>query len=332
VKQEAFERRFSPTWDEFALWIRQISGDQAGTLDIEPKALRDKRRFPAMYRQVCHHLTLARTRRYSIGLQERLNQLALDGHQYLYRTRTPLLGTIGRFFANDFPASFRSRWQYMLISALLFVLPAAAMAIAVQLQPELVYSLLDPGEVSRIEDMYDPANDILGRERASDTDIYMFGYYIYNNVSIGFQTFAGGLLFGLGSVFYLAFNGIFIGAVASHLTAVGFTGTFWPFVVGHSSFELTAIVIFGGIGLALGYRALAPGRKSRWHAIRDEAVSGMPLVYGGAAMLVAAAFVEAFWSSTTWPPIAAKHAVGLTLWLLLILYLGLMGRGGRATE
>ena len=154
----------------------------------------------------------------------------------------------------------------------------------------------------------------------------MFGFYIYNNISIGFQTFAGGLLFGLGSLFYLLFNGLFLGAVASHLTSMGFTETFWPFVAGHSSFELTAIVIFGGVGLMLGYGAIAPGRKGRWHAIRDRAIDGLPLIYGGSLMLVAAAFVEAFWSSTTWPPIIAKYSVGAFLWLFLGLYFGLMGR------
>ena len=279
-----------------------------------------------MYRQVCHHLSLARTRRYSIGLQQRLNQLALDGHQHLYRSRTPLFAAIGRFVANDFPAAFRRYWRFVLGSALLFLAPALGMALAVRLQPELIYSLLEPIDVSGIESMYDPSNDVLGRERQSETDVMMFGYYIYNNISIGFRTFAGGLFFGLGSCFYLVFNGLFFGAISSHLTGLGYTETFWPFVVGHSAFELTAIVIFGGVGLMLGFGAIAPGQKRRWHAIRDRAIDSMPLVYGSSLMLIAAAFVEAFWSSTTWPPIAFKYGVGATLWLLVALYFGLMGR------
>ena len=76
----------------------------------------------------------------------------------------------------------------------------------------------------------------------------------------------------------------------------------------------------------IGMGALIPGRKVRWQAIRDRALDCMPLVYGGTAMLVGAAFVEAFWSSTTWPPIGIKYGVGITLWLLTGLYFGLMGR------
>ena len=326
MKQEASEARHASAWDTFEKWIRVLSrGRSVSGMD---RGVRTEigRRFPALYRQVCHHLSLARARRYSIGLQHRLNQLALDGHQHLYRSRMPFFRTIARFVVNDFPAAFRKRWRYMLTSALVFYLPAIGMAISINAQPELVFSIVDPFNVSRIEEMYDPANEVLGRERESDTDVYMFGYYIYNNISIGFQTFAGGLLFGLGSLFYLVFNGLFFGAIATHLTSIGFTETFWPFVIGHSSFELTAIVIFGGVGLMLGYGAIAPGRKRRWHAIRDSAIDGLPLIYGGTLMLVAAAFVEAFWSSTTWPPISIKYLVGSLLWVVLGLYLGLMGR------
>jgi len=326
MKQDAFEAQHSATWDVFDKWIAVLSGNHTRT--ISDVAARDEigRDFPAMYRQICHHLSLARTRRYSIALQQRLNQLALDGHQHLYRTRTPFFSAIGRFLASDFPNAFRARWRYMLTATLVFYLPAIGMAIALQVEPDLIYSLMEPTQVSQMEAMYDPANRVLGRERQSDTDVNMFGFYIYNNISIGFQTFAGGLLFGLGSLFYLLFNGLILGAVATHLTGMGFTETFWPFVAGHSSFELTAIVIFGGVGLMLGYGAIAPGRKARWHAIRDQAVSGMPLVYGGTVMLVAAAFVEAFWSSTTWPPIIVKYSVGTILWLGVGLYFGLMGR------
>jgi uncharacterized membrane protein SpoIIM required for sporulation len=326
VKQDVFEAKYSSTWDTFEKWIAVLSG-RKGLLTTESQERAEiGSEFPAMYRQICHHLSLARTRRYSIALQQRLNQLALEGHQHLYRTRTPFFATIGHFLVSDFPCTFRKRWRYMLTSALVFYLPAFAMAIAMQVQPDLIYTLMEPLQVSQMEEMYDPENRVLGRERQSETDVNMFGFYIYNNISIGFQTFAGGLLFGLGSLFYLIFNGLIFGAVSSHLTAMGFTETFWPFVVGHSAFELTAIVIFGGVGLMLGLGAIAPGQKGRWHAIRDQAISGMPLVYGGALMLVAAAFVEAFWSSTTWPPLIVKYSVGAIFWLCVGLYFALMGR------
>jgi len=326
VKQDAFEAQYASTWDQYETWVRILSGHRKGLREETDTPAKIGRQFPALYRQVCHHLAIARARRYSMRLQHRLNQLALEGHQQLYRSRTAFVGKVARFLTSEFPAVFRRRWRFILTAALLLYLPAIGMAIAVQIKGDLVYSLLEPHQISQIEEMYDPENRVFGRERESDTDISMFGFYIYNNISIGFRTFAGGLIFGIGSVFFLCFNGLFFGAIASHLTSVGFSETFWPFVIGHSSFELTGIVVFGAVGLMLGYGAIAPGRKRRWDAIRDQAIDAMPLIYGATAMLIAAAFIEAFWSSTTWPPIGVKYAIGSFLWLLLGLYFALMGR------
>ena len=69
--------------------------------------------------------------------------------------------------------------------------------------------------------MYSPSADSIGRLRTVDTDWMMFGHYIRNNIGVAFQCFAGGLFAGLGSIFFLAFNGAFGGAIAGYLTGRG---------------------------------------------------------------------------------------------------------------
>ncbi|MBT8077325.1 MAG: stage II sporulation protein M [Gammaproteobacteria bacterium] len=326
MKQDAFEAKYADDWTRLAEWTDALSRPRKARVDIETIA----GEFPALYRRVCHHLALARARRYSGDLQSHLNRLALAGHQHLYRTRLPVFSAILRFFARDFPRAVRRHWRYMAVAAGLLFGPLLTLIVAIHMQPALVYSVLDARSVASMEAMYDPANQVLGRERESDTDLAMFGYYIFNNVGIGFRTFAGGLLFGIGSIFFLSFNGAVIGAVAGHLTQVGYGETFWQFVAAHSSFELIAIAIFGAAGLMLGMGALSPGRRKRWHAIQGQARAALPLVYGGTAFLVVAAFVEAFWSSSTWPPVTTKYAVGLLLWLLVLIYLLAFGRNDEA--
>ena len=214
----------------------------------------------------------------------------------------------------------------MLVATSVFYLPALLMAFAIYVHPEVIYSLLEPSDVAGMESMYDPSNSSLGRERQSDDDLKMFGFYIYNNIGIGFRTFAAGLLFGIGSLFFLAFNGLLFGAVATHLTVAGYSSTFWSFVAGHSALELTAITIFGAAGLMIGAGAVAPRQLRRWDAIRERAYEALPLIYGGTFMLLAAAFVEAFWSSTTWPSFTLKVSIGISLWVVLGLYFFLVGR------
>jgi len=146
-------------------------------------------------------------------------------------------------------------------------------------------------------------------------------------VRIGFQTFAGGLAFGVGSGWFLGANGVIIGAVSGYLTQVGYSETFWSFVAGHSSPELLAIAISGAAGLRLGLALIAPGGVSRKAALMAAAKPAVRLMYGAAIMFMFAAFVEAFWSPLTEPGFQVKIGVGLFGWALALAYFLLAGRG-----
>ena len=160
----------------------------------------------------------------------------------------------------------------------------------------------------------------------------MFGYYVMHNIGIAFQTFAAGLLFGLGSVFFLIFNGLVIGAVSGHLTEIGYGQTFWSFVIGHGAFELSAITLAGAAGLQLGWSLVAPGRLARSEALRLAARKSVRMLCGVMVFLLIAAFIEAYWSSTTRIEPWIKYAVGAALWLLVAAYLTLAGRSRHAPD
>jgi uncharacterized membrane protein SpoIIM required for sporulation len=179
-----------------------------------------------------------------------------------------------------------------------------------------------------MEAMYDPQNKAVGRDasRASETDFQMFGFYIMNNISIGFRTFASGLLLGIGTLVILFYNGVTIGAVAGHLTQMGFGETFWPFVSGHSAFELTAIVICGCAGLVLASAIFSPGLMTRSEALVRAGRESIVLVLGAAMMLLIAAFIEAFWSSSVSIAPSVKYTVAALLWMLVIGFLTFSGR------
>ena len=195
--------------------------------------------------------------------------------------------------------------------------------------PNLVYAVYSRDKVQSFVEMYDPANkEKFAEKRGSPDDLKMFGFYIKNNIGIGFQTFASGILLGIGALFNLIFNGVAIGSVAGYLTELGHTETFWPFVVGHGAFELTGIAISGAAGLKLGFGLLAPGRLSRRQSLVKAARDAIPLVYGVFFFLLIAAFIEAFWSSSSHLPNSVKYGAAAGFWLLVISYLSLGGRRG----
>ncbi|MEO0813857.1 MAG: stage II sporulation protein M, partial [Myxococcota bacterium] len=179
-----------------------------------------------------------------------------------------------------------------------------------------------------LESMYDPASKHHLKPREADGDFFMFGFYIRNNVGIGFRTFAGGIFAGVGSLFFLIFNGVFFGGVFGHLYQVGFADTLTTFVIGHGSLELTAITFCAAAGLRLGWSWIAPGNHTRFDSVRIGAGRALPILYGATLMLFLAAIVEAFWSSSVLIPREVKWGVGGLGWILLCAYFVLGGRRG----
>ncbi len=316
MRQESFEQAGAERWQAFAEMLDALEAGEPGDDG-----------FPAAYRRVCQDLALATDRRFGAALVDRLNELALRGHHALYGTRRDR-GSPASFLARTFPRAVRREARLFAAASLLFYGAIAGLFALERNDPDLVYALMSPEQIQELEGMYDPESRHYGVPRGSETDVQMFAYYISNNVGIAFRTFAGGVFFGLGSLFILLFNGVFLGLVTGHIVEVGYGETFFPFVIGHGSFELTAIVLAGVAGARLGLALLAPGRHSRLHALRAAAHGVVPILYGLTAMLVVAAVLEAFWSSSRLVPAEVKLAVGAMLWLLVAAWLALGGRGG----
>lgn len=324
MKQLDFENRHSTFWQDFSLLLDQLDGTREKTTEFDQAWPL----FPAHYRTLCQHLSLAQSRQYSPLLTDKLHSIVLRGHKFLYQHKPSLHKAFTRFIAQDFPRALRQDWKPWLISSLLFYLPGFFMGIMCFLDNNFIYTIMDYSDVKNLEYMYNPDTDQTGRSegRQSDSDFYMFGHYIMNNIGIDFRTYATGIAFGLGSIFFMVFNGLYIGAAAGHLTKVGFSETFWPFVSGHSALELTAATIAGAAGLKLGYSLINPAEFTRLLALKHQGKKTIPLITGAALLTLLAAFVEGFWSATPYVSNEIKYTVGILAWLALFSYLLMAGR------
>ena len=331
MKQQQFEARHGAFWDALAQTLTQLERPararwwhRAKAKTVSPGAPASSADFPADYRRLCHQLALARQRGYSPNLVNRLNALVLRGHRQLYQHRPPLLPRLREFVRADFPRAVREQWRWHAASAMSFILAMALIWGLLAVQPDRVHSVLSGEMIAGIEAMY-ASETRLSDGRGSDDDVMMFGYYIYNNISVAFRSFAGGLFFGVGALFIMIFNGGFLGAVAGHLTNVGAGEALFTFVIAHGAPEITAIILAGGAGLRLGAALLAPGQQTRLAALRAAARSGLPVIYGVFLLLILAAFIEAFWSPRDLPA-QTKYIVGAICWALLTVYLLFAGR------
>jgi len=301
------------------------TANQASWNELESELGREQRRldpdrFLALYRLCCEHLALARSRSFPLHVIERLSSITSRAHQIIYRQSDAGFARVARALLGDFPIRVRGLWAYIAVAAALLMIPTIAIGIATYLNPDLILSVVDRNTAAAFEQMYSPAAQAIGRPRDIASDWLMFGFYIKNNIGIAFQCYATGVVFGLGSLYFLLANGTFGGGIAGYVASLGYGGTFFPFVATHSAFELTAIVLCGAGGLRIGQSVLLPGRLTRVAALELAARETSLIVFGAAVMLVIAAAIEAFWSSAPWVTPTAKYVCAAFCWTLVLCF------------
>ncbi|TNE85769.1 MAG: stage II sporulation protein M [Deltaproteobacteria bacterium] len=306
-ERDRFVERGRPRWEQLEELLR-----------TPYLAAADWSRLATLYRGVCADLSRARSLSLSEDVLRYLDQLAGRAHNRLYSVRTGSGWSILRMAFVEAPAEIRSQWRFFLLASLLFYGPFFAGAGAALFDVELAYKILSEGQLAQMEAMYDDPNMV----RGAGEDAAMAGFYVWNNVGIALRCFATGVLGGLGSMFFLVYNGLMIGTVFGYLFAVGNGWNLLAFTAGHSAWELTGIVVSGTAGLKLGHALIVTEGRTRTGSLRKAAPSLTRLVLGAALLLLVAAAIEGFWSASSLP-MALKFAFGLVqvgivgLWILL---------------
>ncbi|MDF1742077.1 MAG: stage II sporulation protein M [Gimesia sp.] len=335
-KHKFIEQR-RPHWKQFEETLRNSSRSSLSKLPAE-----DISNFSQQLREVSHDLATIRSRGWGHDLISYLNDLVARGHNLFYSAPPTNFAGFYRYLAIDFPRLFRANFGYFLTACLLFFLPLGISWYVVQNNPSLANRVIPEELMARFDTMYgeeSPLNSVEEKtddqeetDSSEDTSFGSFGdqratmagFYINNNVGIALKCFALGILLGIGTVYTLLFNGIFLGAVSGYIVSQGNGERFLSFVISHGSFELTAIAVAGGAGLMLGNALIHPGQRKRFESLQVRGLEAVQIAGGAAVMLVVAAFIEAFWSPSDIPNLV-KYVVGSGLWLLVFLYLGLAG-------
>lgn len=321
VNEAAFAERRAADWSEMETLVRRAQA--LGVRRLTPVEIS---RLSPLYRDLCADLAAAQAARYSAPLVESLQTLTAAAHTVVYGIYSR---TERRFRFKDaalaFPRAVRRHRLAMALAFLLFFVPFFAAFAAALHDPTFAFRVAPEGQLRQLTDAY---REGFSGGREAGQGAMMAGFYVNNNVGIALRCFATGIFFGLGSAFYLLTNGLSTGAIMGYVTSQGAGDNILTFVVGHSSFELGAIVIAGGAGMALGWSLVDPGERTRADALRIAGKDAAILASGAAVMLFIAAAIEGFWSASSAPD-GVKRAFGAVALSLVLLYLVLGGRGAR---
>ena len=277
-------------------------------------------RAAGLYRALTTDLVRAHGAGYSAETTGYLDALAARAHNAMYTAPPYRMDAVASLFTRDFPRAVRRRAPFFALAAALFVVPGVVGFLGAKASTDFTATVLPEAMLDHVERSF---SEMVTRDNSANVE--MAGFYVYNNIGIAFRCFATGALFGLGSVFFLVYNGLLIGTVAGAVTRAGHGLNLLTFCCGHSPFELTAIVVAGTAGLYMGYLIVVTGGRTRWGSLRAGSRELFQLIMGAAAMLAIAASIEGFWSASS-APAPIKWALASLLSVAVALYFRYAGR------
>jgi len=314
VDIDRYIARNEPTW----MALEDLTGKARGRLrHLQPGQVEE---LVQLYQRTSAHLSYARTYLRDPRLVNRLTRLVAAANGVIYGRRARSMRVFVRFFTHTFPGAVYHARRFMLIAGLLFFVPVFLMATWLSLDQRALDASASPKERQHYID------EQFAQYYSDQPSPVFFTSVTTNNIRVGFLAFAlGAVTGGIGAAYILVANGLNLGVVSGWMVADGSVWEFLGYIVPHGAMELSAIVIAGGAGLAVGWSYVAPGDRTRVDAFRDQAQRTVTIVLGLMTMFLAAGLIEGF---VTGSGLSAglRVGIGLAVWVAYVTYLVTRGR------
>lgn len=284
-----FRREREATWRELEGLVERAERNQLDSLGAEALA-----RLPVLYRATVSSLSVARASVLDTSLLEYLETLTARAYLIVYAPKRTLFEALAPFLGHGFPAAVRSIGWHVAVAAVLLLLGGALSFAMVRADAENYYLFVDASMAQGRDPTAstEELRETLFSEHGED-GLMTFAMQLFtHNSGVGILTFGLGLLFGLPVVLLLVYNGMLIGAMTALFHERGLAIEWWSWILPHGVTELTAIVLCGAAGLAIGQRVVFPGRHARSHELAERGRAMGAVVAGAVLMLLLAGFVE----------------------------------------
>jgi uncharacterized membrane protein SpoIIM required for sporulation len=328
LKSAAFRAERESSWRELERLLKRAQSRGLGAL--RPQELL---RLPLLYRAALSSLSVARAISLDRNLLEYLESLCARAYLVVYGVRTRMGEAVADFFARRFPRLVRAHWAHFLLAYALLLAGVWVGFALVRGDMDRFYSFVDAwiaggrGPASTTESL----KSILYEHGDAASMLKAFAMFLFtHNSLVGLLAFAVGFAGGVPTALLLFSNGLTLGAFAALYDSRGLTPDFWGWILPHGVPELTAAVICGAAGLAIGQAVIFPGREERRAGLMRRGRQAAAMVLGAVGLFFVAGLLEGIFRQRV-QSIELRYAVAGGGAVLLCLYLLLAGRGRTAT-
>lgn len=281
--------------------------------DLPPHQLADA------YTEVTTDLSFAQTHYPDSRITLYLNNLAVAFHNVLYSGKRQKWSRILTFWKREVPQTMYEARRELGLSLVVFLVSVLIGTVSALGDDSFVRLILGDGYVDMT--LYNIEQGTPMAVYGSGGEGVMFLSITLNNVWVAFCCFAMGIFTSLGTGYMLFSNGVMVGAFQTFFYRQGLLGESMLAIWLHGTLEISAIIVAGAAGMALGRGWIFPGTYSRIESFRRAARRGLKIVVGTVPVFVLAAFIEGFLTRHTELSDALRLTIiGLSLAFVIYYY------------
>jgi uncharacterized membrane protein SpoIIM required for sporulation len=285
---------------------------------------KDPEKLSELFIEATNDLSFSKSYYPSRSIRVYLNNLALNVHSNVYRTRQSTWKRVKKLWLEQIPRAYYESRRAVLFSFIIFFL---SMFVGV------FSSMQDPGFVGLMfsEQYIEMTLENIKEGRpfgvyASESHMDLFTYVTLNNIKVSFVVFVLGLFFMVGTVGALIHNGAMLGAFHYLFYENGLLGESLITVWMHGMPEISAIILAGAAGLELGKGLIFPGTYTRKESFLLGAKKGVLMIIGVVPVFLFAGFVEGFATRYTDIPDLVRIVFILVCAAFILTYFVIMPR------
>jgi len=221
-----------------------------------------------------------------------INGIAANIYLSIYKNKKQQRGRLLGFVKTELPLVLYKHRKTILFTFLFFAFFVAIGAFSAWQEPDFVRSILGEGYVEMTE------QNIAGGHPfgvyGDEDSLLMFLGIAWNNIWVAFRCFVMGLLFSIGTLYFLFYNGIMLGAFEQLFFAHNLGPESICVVFIHGTLEIAALIMAGAAGLIMGNAILFPGTYTRVQSLIRGAKDGIKIIICLVPIFLVAAFFESY--------------------------------------
>lgn len=246
-----------------------------------------------------------------------LNGLAAGLHQSIYKNKTEKGNRFIKFWKTELPLLFKTYEKQLLYSFIFFTVFCLIGIISARYDENFVRLILGDAYVD-MTNANIAKGDPFGVYKQQG-EFLMFVEIASNNIYVAFVNFVSGIIFSVGSVFFLFQNGLMLGSFEYYFFSKGLGAQSILVIWIHGTIEMSSFIVAGAAGLVLGNSLLFPKTYTRLASLKRGAKDGMKMAVGLVPLFLIAAFFESFVTRHTEMPIWLSVSI-LTISLVFMVW------------